>query len=97
VADVVVRAPLGLSRAHRQKRLCAIAIEGLDLRVLIHAKHRSSLGRIEVKAYDVAHLLDEQRIARELEGFCAMRLQNNPAADSELREYAMAAVAGKVL
>jgi hypothetical protein len=51
-----VSAPLGLSRAHWKERLGAI--EGLNLRLLVHAQNHGFLGRIEVKPHDVADLLD---------------------------------------
>lgn len=58
MAGVVVGAPLHLARTHRQQGLRAI--QGPDLRLLIHAKHQRPLGRRQRKADDIAHLLDKQ-------------------------------------
>ena len=75
VTLVVVAAPLGLAGAHGQQRLSAI--ERLHLRLLVDAQHDRALGRIEVKADDVAHLVDEQRVRQQLERLAAMRLHRN--------------------
>jgi hypothetical protein len=47
----------------------------LNLALLIHAQNQRLVGRIEVKADDVAHLFDEERIGREFERLAAVRLQ----------------------
>jgi len=60
-----VGAPLDMARTQRQQWLRAV--EGLDLALLVDAQHESALGRAEVEADDVAHLLDEKRIGRELD------------------------------
>lgn len=73
VADVVVGAPLGHARHHRQHRLGPV--QGLDLRLLIHRQHHRTLGRVEVQTHDVVDLLHEQRIRRQLEGVRQMRLE----------------------
>ena len=73
MTDVVVRPALGHARHHRQDRL--LAVERLDLAFLVDAKDKRPVGRREVKADDIAHLVDEQRIARQLEGLAAVRLQ----------------------
>ena len=39
-------------------------IERLDLAFLVDAQHQRALRRIEIEADDVAHLVDEHRIAR---------------------------------
>ena len=70
---VVVGAPLGLAGPHRQQRLGAV--QRLDLALLVDAQHHRAIRRIEIEPDDVAHLLHEQRIGRELEGLDAMRLQ----------------------
>src|SRR5579864_1805770 len=72
-AFVVVGSSLRGSRAHRQEGLRAI--QGLNLGLLIHAQHQRTVWRIQVKAYDVAHLLDELRIGGQLESLTAMGLQ----------------------
>jgi hypothetical protein len=43
------------------------AVERLDLRLLIEAQNDPGVGRVEVEPYDVAHLVDELRVRRELE------------------------------
>ena len=73
VADVIVAAPLrhsGQQRQHRRR-----AVERLDLRFLVDAEHDSGLGRIEVQPDNVAHLVDELRVGRELERLRLMRLE----------------------
>src|SRR6516164_592659 len=67
VAQVVGSAPLSLPRTHRQHRLAAV--EGLDLRLFINAEHHRPFGRMEIKPYDVAQLLDEQWVFGKLEAF----------------------------
>jgi hypothetical protein len=62
---VAVRATFGYARHHRQDRL--LAIECLDLALLIDAEDEGSVGRGKVKADDIADLVDEQRICRQLE------------------------------
>ena len=73
VARIVVGAPLDLARAHGQQRLGSI--QRLDLALFVDAKNQRALRRRQVKADDVAHLLDERRIGRELEGLGAVRLE----------------------
>ena len=70
---VIVRAPLGLSRAHRQQGLSPV--QSLNLALFIHAEHRGMLGRVHVQAHNVAHLLDQLWVRRQLESFTTMRLQ----------------------
>src|SRR5437660_9542872 len=65
VAFVVVGPTLDLARAHWQQRLRPI--ERLNLRLLVHAEHDRMLGRIHVQAHHVTHLVDQQRIGRQLE------------------------------
>src|SRR5690606_31848962 len=79
-------------RAHRQQRLRAI--ERLNLEFLIDAEDDGTLGRRQVEADNIAHLLHEQRIGRELEGFDAMRLQAEGAPDSMHRRRGMADLLG---
>ena len=80
MTGVVMGAPLDLTRSHRQQRLGAV--ERLDLRLLVDAQHQSPLWRRQVEADDVAHLLDEQRIVRQLERLAAVRLQSERAPDA---------------
>lgn len=64
VADVVMGHALHVAQAHRQQWLGAI--QSLDLRFLVNAEHDSVLGRIQVQADDVAHLLHKEGIGGEL-------------------------------
>ena len=57
VPRVTVRPAFGHARHHRQDRL--FAIQRLDLAFLVDAKDKRPVGRREVKADDVAHLVDE--------------------------------------
>ena len=77
---VVMGAALGPAGAHRQQRLGAV--ERLDLRLLVPAEHQRALGRAHVEPDDVAHLLDEERVRRELEGLAPVRLQAEGAPDA---------------
>ena len=72
VPHVVERPPLGYARHHRQDWL--FAIEGLDLALLVDAENKRPVGRREIKADDIAHLVDEQRIVRQLECLATVRL-----------------------
>jgi hypothetical protein len=65
VALVVVGAALDLSWAHGQQRRGAT--ESLNLTLLVHAQHQRTVRRIEIQAHNVAHLVEEQRVAAELE------------------------------
>ena len=69
---IIVRPGLGYARHHRQNRL--LPIERLDLAFLVKAKDKRPVGWREVEADDVAYLVDEQRIGRQLEGLAAVRL-----------------------
>src|SRR5262245_14732086 len=80
VTLVVVRAPLDLAGAHRQQRLRAV--ERLDLALLVYAQHERALRRIEVEPDDIAYLLDELWVGRELERLDAMRLQRERLPDA---------------
>jgi hypothetical protein len=73
MATIVMRPALDLSRAHRQQRTCAI--QGLNLRLFIDAQDKRCIRRMEIQADNIAHLLDEQRIGRQLERLGPMRLQ----------------------
>jgi hypothetical protein len=73
VPHVIVRPAFGDARHHRQDRL--LPIERLDLAFLVDAKDKRPVGRREVKADDIAHLVDEQWIGRQLEALAAVRLQ----------------------
>ena len=73
VALVVVGHRASSALLHRQRRLGAV--QGLDLRLLIHAQHHGLLGRVQVQAHDVDQLLLETRIMGELEGLHQMRFE----------------------
>ena len=49
MALVIVRAPLGDARQHRQDRLCTV--ERLDLALLVDAEHQRAVRRREIQAY----------------------------------------------
>ena len=77
VALIVVHAPL---RDAGQHRLCAV--ERLDLALLIHTEHQRAVRRVEREAYNVARLVHEVRIGRQLEGLGSTRLQAEGALDA---------------
>ena len=70
---VIVGATLGLAEVHRQDRLRPL--QRLDLRLLVDREDHRIRRRRHVQPHDVADLLDELRIRRELETLGAMRLQ----------------------
>jgi hypothetical protein len=86
VADVVVGAALGHTRHQRQDR--RRAVKGLDLGLLIDAQHHRSIRRVQIQAHDVAHLLDELRIGRQLERLGLVRFQAKGAPDTAHRRLA---------
>ena len=67
----------------RQHRLGAV--ERLHLRLFVDAEHQRPIGRMQIDADHVAQLLDEVRIATELERLDAMRLQIRARARSDAR------------
>jgi hypothetical protein len=54
---IAVRTTFRYARHHRQHRL--LAIECLDLALLIDAEDKGSVGRGKVKADNIAYLVDE--------------------------------------
>jgi hypothetical protein len=64
------------------------AVERLDLRLLVDAEHDRGLGRVEVEPDDVAQLVDELRIGRELEGLGLVGLQSECPPDAADRGLA---------
>src|SRR5215471_12682939 len=70
---IAVRATFRYARHHRQDWL--LAIECLDLTFLIDAEDKGSVRRGHVKTDDIAHLVDEQWITRQLECLAPVRLQ----------------------
>ena len=79
VTHVGVGAPRRRTREHRQHRRGPI--ECLDLGLLVDAQHDRGVGRVEVEPDDVADLVDEQRIGRQLEVLDAVRLEPERAPD----------------
>lgn len=81
VTKVVVGPSLHLSKAQRQHGLGAI--DGLNLALLVGAKHDGTLWRMKVEADDIGDLLRKIGVIAELEAAGAMRLQTvgtpNPA------------------
>ena len=73
MAMVVVGDTFDVAEPHRKHGLGTF--EGLDLALLIDAKHHCLVGRVEIKPDYVAQLLDEERIGGELEAAGAVRLQ----------------------
>src|ERR1700679_3940571 len=62
VTRIVVSTPFQLSRSHWEQRLRAV--QSLDLRLLVHAEHKSAVRRVQIQPHDIAHLLDEQWVFR---------------------------------
>jgi hypothetical protein len=87
----VPKVVVGLARrdpgAHGQQG--ARPIQRLHLALLVQTDHDRMVGRIQIQADDVAHLLDKLRVGRELERVDAMRLQPEglpDARDGRLRQ-----------
>ena len=73
MSHVAVRTTFRYARHHWQDRL--LAIESLNLAFLIDAENKRPVRRRKVKTNDIAHLVDEQRVGRQLERLAAVRLQ----------------------
>jgi len=65
MADVARSSTFGHAGHHRQDRL--FPVERLDLALLVDAEHQCPIGRRQVEPDDVADLVDEQGITRQLE------------------------------
>ena len=65
MADVAVRDALDITEPEGQEGLGAL--QGLALAFLVDAQDQGVVGRVEIEADDVADLLDEEGIGRELE------------------------------
>jgi len=90
-AGAVALIVVGGARRRAGWRRPRAAIVRLDLALLVDAEHDGELGRVEVEADDVAHLLDEQRILGELPVLDGVGLQAErppDARDRRLREAA---------
>ena len=61
--------------ARRRRRDVAIEAGSTTGSLLVHAVDENWVGRGKVKADDIAHLVDEQRIVRQLECLATVRLQ----------------------
>ena len=85
-AQIILCAPFHLARAQVPQGLGPI--QGLDLRLLVHAQHQRPLWGIEIEAHHVPHLLDEEGIGRQLEGLGAVRLQAERPPDAADRAVA---------
>ena len=77
---VVMGAALDLPGTHGQQRLAAV--ERLNLRFFVEAQHHGVRGRIDVQPHEVADLLDQQRVRRQLKGRAAMRLETKGFPDA---------------
>ena len=77
VAHIVMRPPLDLPRAHGQERLSVV--QGLDLTFLVDAQYQGLVRRVHIQPDNIPDFFDEQRVARELERFTAVRLQREGA------------------
>ena len=88
VAFAVVRSSLYLARLQRQEG--SSTIEGLNLGLHINAIDHGVRGRLQVQPHDVAYFVDQQRIGRQLESLCAMRLEAERLPDAANRHRAQA-------
>lgn len=73
VTYVIVSDSFHVPQAHGQHRLCAI--QGLDLALFVHTQDKRVVGRVQIQAHNVAHLLYRERVGRELETAGAVWLQ----------------------
>ena len=73
VADVAVRHAFDVAQPQGQEGLGAL--QGLALALLVDAQDQGMVGWIQVEANDVADLLDEEGIGRELEVLLPMGLE----------------------
>ena len=73
MALIIVRHGAAPTVLHREARLGAI--QGLDLAFLIHAEDEGMLGRVQLQAYDILHVLLEVRIPAERERADPLRLE----------------------
>lgn len=64
---------LDVPQAHWQQGLGTV--QSLDLGLLIDAEHHRLVGWVQVKANDVPHLFDKERIGGQLERLLSVRLQ----------------------
>lgn len=93
MAPVVMAAALNLSWTHRQNR--RRALNGLNLRLLVHAQHQRPLRWIEVEPDHIPDLVDKGRIPRQLEGLLPVGLQPERAPDARHHGLAQSHVRGR--
>ena len=58
---------------HRFEISCYVAVEGLDLALLVNTKHQGVFRRVEVKTDNIFQLLNKMRIVRQFECFDQVR------------------------
>jgi len=92
VTDVVVGDAFDIAPSHGQDRMRTV--QGLNLAFLIDTQHQGVVGRVQVEADDIAYLLDEKRIGRELETAAAVGLQPERLKQSMDRGFRDAAGGG---
>jgi len=73
VADVVMGNFLHVTQAHGQQWLGAV--QGLDLGFHVDAKQHRLVGRVQVQANDVPHLLHKERVGGQLERLLPVGLE----------------------
>ena len=91
MAHVVVSHGAATSSFHGQARLSAI--QGLNLRFLIHTEDQRFVRGIEIEADDIGEFFDKLLVARKFEGAYAVRLQAvalPDAGDRHVTEFEMA-------
>jgi hypothetical protein len=88
VADVVVGHPGRGRGQHWQAR--GGPVQGLDLRLLVHAQDQGVLRRRHVEADDVAGLADELRVGAQLPGLDEVRLEAEGPPDPRDRRLGQA-------
>lgn len=92
MSDVVVGDALGVPQPQRQDRLGSF--ERLDLGLLIDAQHDGVVGRVEVEANDITHLVDEGGIGGKLEALRTMRLHTEESENTGDRRLGEADLGG---
>jgi hypothetical protein len=68
-----MRHAFNVAQPHGQQGLRPL--QGLNLTLFVHAQHHGVLGGMQVQSHDIAQLLDEKRIGRQLEVPLSVRLQ----------------------
>src|SRR6201746_2532770 len=89
--DVIVAAPLCLTKPHWKHRLTTI--QRLDLRFLVHTEHQGMFGWRKIQPHHITHLGNKIRIGGELERLLPMRLQPESAPDPLHRADGQASLA----